>query len=99
MNAWRHFYYLDEVGQAQIDAARLLWDLRVADGNVRHDGQHQRLQRLVETVGEALGAGHLQRHRNKLMMIDWGWAESIAKIKMSWIQEQNDDNWPDKLGV
>lgn len=73
--AWRHFDYLDEVGQAQIDAARLLWDLRVADGNVGHDGQHQRLQSLVETVGKALGAGHLQRHVDKLTMIDWEWAE------------------------
>ncbi|TNN46331.1 hypothetical protein EYF80_043480 [Liparis tanakae] len=37
---------LDEMGQAQVDAARLLQDLHVADGDVGHDGQHQRLQRL-----------------------------------------------------
>lgn len=65
-----HILYLDKVGQAQIDAPRLLWDLRVADGNVRHDGQHQRLERLVETVGKALGPGHLKRHRDKQIMIN-----------------------------
>lgn len=50
---------LDEIGQAQVDAASFLQDFHVADGDVRHDGQHQRLQRLVEAVRETLGPRHL----------------------------------------
>lgn len=51
--------HLDQTGQAEVDAARLLLDLHVADGDVWHDGQHQGLERLVEAVREALGPGHL----------------------------------------
>lgn len=49
------------MSQAQVDAARLLWDLHVADRDVRHDGQRQGLERLVETVREALGPRHLDK--------------------------------------
>lgn len=56
---WRS--HLDEIGQAQVDAASFLEDFHVTDGDVWHDGQHQRLERLVETVGEALGPRHLMR--------------------------------------
>lgn len=52
---------LDETGQAEVDAASFLWDFHVADGDVGHDRQHQGLERLVETVGEALGPRHLKR--------------------------------------
>lgn len=52
---------LNEIRQAQIDAARLLRDLRVADGDVRHDGERQGLERLMKGVREALGTWHLQR--------------------------------------
>lgn len=54
---------LDKLSQAQVDAARLLRDLHVADGDVRHDGQRQGLERLVEAVGEALGPRHLHRQK------------------------------------
>lgn len=54
---------LDKLSQAQVDAARLLRDLHVADGDVRHDGQRQGLERLVEAVGEALGPRHLHGQR------------------------------------
>lgn len=53
--------HLDEIGQAQVDAASFLWDFHVADSDVRHDRQHQGLQRLVETVREALRPWHLKR--------------------------------------
>lgn len=56
---------LDEVGQAQIDAACFLWDLLLADGYVGHDGQHQGLEGLVETVREALGSRHLPKKKPK----------------------------------
>lgn len=49
------------MSQAQVDAARLLWDLHVADCDVRHDRQGQRLERLMKTVREALGPWHLGR--------------------------------------
>lgn len=52
---------LDEIAEAQVDAAGFLWDFHVADGDVGHDGQHERLESLVETVGEALGPRHLKR--------------------------------------
>lgn len=52
---------LDKIGQAQIDAACFLWDLHVADGDVWHDGQHQWLERLVETIRKALCPWHLEQ--------------------------------------
>ena len=52
---------LDQVCQAHVDASGFLWDFHVADGDVWHDGQDQGLQRLVETVREALGSWHLKR--------------------------------------
>lgn len=53
---------LDEASQAEVDTAGLLWDLNMADGDVRHDGQEQGLEHLVETVWKPLGTGHLVRH-------------------------------------
>lgn len=58
---------LDEIGQAQVDASSFLQDFHVADGDVWHDGQHQRLDHLVETVGKALGPGHLMTHSGENM--------------------------------
>lgn len=52
---------LDEMSQAQVDAARLLWDLRVADRDVRHDRQRQGLECLMKTVRESLGPWHLDK--------------------------------------
>lgn len=57
---------LDEVGQAQVDAAGFLRDFHVADCNVRHDGQHQGLECLVETVREALRPRHLKMLNNTI---------------------------------
>lgn len=53
---------LDEASQAEVDTAGLLWDLNMADGDVRHDGQEQGLEHLVETVWKPLGTGHLVKH-------------------------------------
>lgn len=53
--------HLDKIGQTQVDATSFLWDFHVTDGDVRHNWQHQRLKRLVETVREALGPRHLKR--------------------------------------
>lgn len=52
---------LNEMSQAQVDAARLLWDLHVADGDVGHDRQRQGLERLMKAVREALGPRHLDK--------------------------------------
>lgn len=51
---------LDEIGQTQVDAASLLWDFHVADRDVWHNGQHQRLESLMEAVGETLWPWHLK---------------------------------------
>lgn len=49
------------MSQAQVDAARLLWDLHVADRDVRHDRQRQGLECLMKTVRESLGPWHLDK--------------------------------------
>lgn len=49
------------MSQAQVDAARLLWDLHVTDRDMRHDRQRQGLERLMKTVREALGPWHLDK--------------------------------------
>lgn len=51
--------HLDEIGEAQVDAARLLRNLGVANGDVGHDGQQQALQGLLEAVGKPLSPRHL----------------------------------------
>lgn len=59
---------LDEIGQAQVDTASFLYDFHVADGDVWHDGQHQGLECLVETVRESLGPRHLRRWSGHVMI-------------------------------
>lgn len=54
-------FNLNEVSQAQVDAARLLWDLHVADRDVWHDRQRQGLERLMKAVREALSPWHLDK--------------------------------------
>lgn len=60
LHAWVSRYtYLNEVGQADVDTASLFWDLYIAYGDVRHDGEQQRLQHLLEWIWEPLRSRHL----------------------------------------
>lgn len=72
---------LDEISQAQVDAASFLQDFHVTDGDVWHNGKHQRLECLVETVGEALGPGHLMRWSGQIC--NYTSLDGIRKVKMS----------------
>lgn len=73
---------LDQTGQAHVDASCFLWYFHVADGDVGHNRQHKRLQRLVKAVRETLGPWHLNRRTFNVVKLTWMQIRAMVHIQL-----------------